>query len=169
VTPAAQTPAATYYDRLGSLVDLRKRQEASFDADASAVDQAPAASKCRRCGQDIAGLPMTGRCPMCLELIRTSLSDPPGSRQMTGTGLAPAPGAAPASGERPGSGMPPGSGMTNAASPPATPASGGPGTHAPRPAAPSDPARRVPSSPGETPPASAPLPRPWWKRLLGLS
>lgn len=143
------TPGATYYDRLGSLVDLRKRQEALADADASTLERAPAQAKCRRCGQDIAGHAVTGRCPMCLELIRASLEQPPASNPAV-----PPPSrhpATPASGQSAAPRSSSGAGF----------ASAGPASHRA-----TEPPAAPPAPPGSGAPAAQP-PRPWWKRWFG--
>jgi serine/threonine protein kinase len=86
-------PQATYYDRLTSLADSRKRATPNVDSDLALVDRVTESRPCTRCGTDLRDQPLTGRCPQCLLLVRLSMGGTPGDK------------AAPSAAARPGSGL----------------------------------------------------------------
>jgi serine/threonine protein kinase len=66
-------PQATYYDRLTSLADSRKRATPASGSDAALIDRVTKSYPCSRCGTDLLHQPLTGRCPQCLLLVRLSI------------------------------------------------------------------------------------------------
>jgi serine/threonine protein kinase len=66
-------PQATYYDRLTSLADSRKRATPTPGSDAALIDRVTKSYPCSRCGTDLLDQPLTGRCPQCLLLVRLSM------------------------------------------------------------------------------------------------
>ncbi len=66
-------PQATYYDRLTSLADSRKRATPTPGSDAALIDRVTKSCPCSRCGTDLLDQPLTGRCPQCLLLVRLSI------------------------------------------------------------------------------------------------
>jgi serine/threonine protein kinase len=65
----------TYYDRLGTLADVRKRATGdSGPLSESLVERVQDSVPCIRCKQDLKGEPVTGRCPSCLLLIKATVS-----------------------------------------------------------------------------------------------
>ncbi len=66
-------PQATYYDRLTSLADSRKRATPASGSDAALIDRVTKSCPCSRCGTDLLDQPLTGRCPQCLLLVRLSM------------------------------------------------------------------------------------------------
>ncbi len=73
ITPGI-TPHATYYDRLSSLRDIKKvtRDGESITPD-DLVARVEQDLRCARCNTQLKGLPMTGRCPECLLLVRVTM------------------------------------------------------------------------------------------------
>lgn len=73
ITPSI-TPHATYYDRLSSLRDIKKvtRDGESITPD-DLVSRVDSDLRCARCNGPLKGLPLTGRCPECLLLVRVTM------------------------------------------------------------------------------------------------
>jgi serine/threonine protein kinase len=108
---AATPPAnATYYDRLGTLADSRKRATPIDQPDSTLVDRVTSPHPCTRCGAELLDQPLTGRCPQCLLLVRLSMGEsmanpPPRSGpRPSGTGGVPGAKAAPGQGAEGGEG-----------------------------------------------------------------
>lgn len=72
-------PQATYYDRLTSLADSRKRATPAPASDSALIDRVSRPCPCLRCGTELLDQPLTGRCPQCLLLVRLSIE--PGNQR----------------------------------------------------------------------------------------
>ena len=62
---------ATYYDRLGTLVQRRRSDTPDLSGDS--VERVTQALPCARCGFSLQDQPLTGRCPNCLLLVRRTI------------------------------------------------------------------------------------------------
>lgn len=101
---AAETAAAaettqsgnTYYERLDNFVQLKKKKLGDPESDSGVsgsgsdllLDVVKDSLPCMRCGAELKGQPLTGRCPSCLLLVSLTLNP---SRMMEGPPPAPAP------------------------------------------------------------------------------
>lgn len=155
-TPAPQHEQ-TYYDRLGTLVESRRK--GSDAATPTPVDQGitpddlveriTADTQCARCGFNLKGQPLTARCPECLLLVRLTLE--PGASSYFG-----------ATPKKSGTNLPP-EGITGQ---PAAPESSVSPAESKKQSARAKPAQSTPA----TPPAPAPgffrSVRQWWKDMF---
>mgnify|MGYP001452707265 CR=1 FL=1 len=81
ITPAI-TPHATYYDRLSSLRDVKKVTRESGDpiTPEDLVVRVEEELRCARCNALLKGVPLTGRCPECLLLVRVTMDRASGAQ-----------------------------------------------------------------------------------------
>lgn len=89
ITPSI-TPHATYYDRLSSLRDVKKVTRDSGDAitPEDLVVRVEADLRCARCNAQLKGVPLTGRCPDCLLLVRVTMDRAAGAAPNPDSGFA---------------------------------------------------------------------------------
>ncbi len=70
----------TYYDRLGTLVNSRKKPTTNPGAsDDELLQRISQDTPCVRCGSNLKGEPVTGRCPNCLLLVKLTLNPEAGA------------------------------------------------------------------------------------------
>jgi hypothetical protein len=105
--PGPAPEAATYYDRLTTLVSKRRSDPTAgpggSGTEGELVERVGPGVVCARCGAALQGLHVTGRCPGCLLLVRLTLCPEPGPPPSSMSAIhgtdAPAPAAPPAPGE----------------------------------------------------------------------
>jgi hypothetical protein len=87
LTESGRDLHGTYYERLGTLVNSRKKATSDLDDSGHELLQTVANDlACARCGTGLKGEPVTGRCPNCLLLIKLTLE--PNSAMGSGSGWA---------------------------------------------------------------------------------